>query len=236
MRTLLLFTLLLSLVLSCSEQYKAEQKLATSGIEWSEEHFILASQAGNGAAVTIFINAGMNPNITDAKGLSPLLLFANSGDREMVKYLLEKSDTMLTDNTKRNALHHALLNHHFNLTALLLKAGVDPLQSDNFGRTALHYAAGATGKANNKSVALLVKAKCPVNKRDKEQNSPLAYAALAGNLPVVKTIIEAGGSIAIRNGHGETLHQMVRKTECNTCSATADWLEKEYKKRIQTLE
>ena len=236
MRTLFIMLLLSAFVIGCSEQYKAEQKLSSMGIEWSENHFILAAQAGNAQAVTIFINAGMNPNLTDEKGLSPLLLFADSGDKKMVQYLLEKGDIMLTDNTKRNALHHALMNHHFDLLPILLKAGVDPLQTDNFGRTPLHYAAGATGIADKKSIALLVKAKCNINKRDKQQNTPLVYAALSGNLDAVKTVIEAGASLAIRNGHGETLHEMVRKKECKRCPSVADWLEKEYKEKIQTLE
>lgn len=231
-----LFAIALLFFIGCSDRYKAEQKLSTRGVEWSEEHFILSAQAGDSEVVTIFVDAGMNPNTTDAKGLSPLLLFSASGKKEMVEYLLKKSDIMLTDNSDRNALHHALMHHHFLLAPLLIKAGIDTTQIDNFGRLPIHYAAGATGKADIETLTLLIKARNNINKRDKEQNTPLMYATLLCDYETIKLLLAKGASITIRNGHGLTLYEIAEKKESESCKEVAEWLQKEYNRQVITLE
>ncbi|KAF7838645.1 potassium channel AKT1-like [Senna tora] len=71
----------------------------------------------------------------------------------------------------------------------LLKRGLDPNESDNNGRTALHIAAS---KGNENSVMLLLDYGADPNIRDSEGNVPLWEAILGRHDSVIKLLMENG--------------------------------------------
>ncbi|XP_027065828.1 potassium channel AKT1-like [Coffea arabica] len=79
-----------------------------------------------------------------------------------------------------------LLLHH------LLKRGLDPNESDNDGRTALHIAAS---KGNENCVLLLLDFGADPNSRDSEGNVPLWEAMLGRHELVVKLLSDNGAKI-----------------------------------------
>ncbi|XP_051114033.1 potassium channel AKT1-like [Andrographis paniculata] len=79
-----------------------------------------------------------------------------------------------------------LLLHH------LLKRGLDPNESDNNGRTALHIAAS---KGNENCVLLLLDFGANANSRDSEGSVPLWDAMLGMHNPVVKLLSDNGAKL-----------------------------------------
>ncbi|KAI3443645.1 hypothetical protein Pfo_000310 [Paulownia fortunei] len=76
-----------------------------------------------------------------------------------------------------------LLLHH------LLKRGLDPNESDNNGRTALHIAAS---KGNENCVLLLLDFGADPNSRDSEGSVPLWEAMFGSHKPVIKLLSDNG--------------------------------------------
>lgn len=74
----------------------------------------------------------------------------------------------------------------------LLKRGLDPNESDNNGRTALHIAAS---RGSENSVLLLLDYGADPNSRDSDGNVPLWEAVQGGHDPVIKLLLESGGSL-----------------------------------------
>ncbi|KAL3654755.1 RAC-alpha serine/threonine-protein kinase [Castilleja foliolosa] len=79
-----------------------------------------------------------------------------------------------------------LLLHH------LLKRGLDPNESDNNGRTALHIAAS---KGNKNCVLLLLDKGADPNSRDLEGSVPLWEAINGGHKPIIKLLSDNGATL-----------------------------------------
>ncbi|GFP80239.1 potassium channel akt1 [Phtheirospermum japonicum] len=79
-----------------------------------------------------------------------------------------------------------LLLHH------LLKRGLDPNESDNNGRTALHIAAS---KGNENCVLLLLDKGADPNTRDMEGSVPLWEAIYGGHKPIIKLLSDNGAKL-----------------------------------------
>ncbi|XP_057501365.1 potassium channel AKT1-like [Actinidia eriantha] len=75
----------------------------------------------------------------------------------------------------------------------LLKRGLDPNESDNNGRTALHIAAS---KGSENCVLLLLDYGADPNSRDSEGNVPLGEAIMANNEPVAKLLANNGATLS----------------------------------------
>ncbi|XP_042973333.1 potassium channel AKT1-like [Carya illinoinensis] len=74
----------------------------------------------------------------------------------------------------------------------LLKRGLDPNESDNNGRTALHIAAS---KGSENCVLLLLDYGADPNSRDSDGNVPLWEALLAGHESAIKVLLDSGANL-----------------------------------------
>ncbi|KAG2713227.1 hypothetical protein I3843_04G158100 [Carya illinoinensis] len=74
----------------------------------------------------------------------------------------------------------------------LLKRGLDPNESDNNGRTALHIAAS---RGNENCVLLLLDYGADPNSRDSDGSVPLWEAVLGGHEPVIKLLLDSGANL-----------------------------------------
>ena len=78
------------LLAGCSKSPEdAKKELADKKIQYNEQSFVKAVEDQKKDVVELFIEAGMNPNVTTANG-TPLVTAAATGNLEMVKFLVEK--------------------------------------------------------------------------------------------------------------------------------------------------
>lgn len=84
----------------------------------------------------------MNPNVSDFKGLTPLMTASMFGKTSTASFLLGMGALHhLTDINGDTALHWASYKGYPELIRLLLYSGADLTKADNFGSTPLHLAA-----------------------------------------------------------------------------------------------
>ena len=114
------------------------------GINYEEERLFLAAENGDLAEVKrLVVYCGVNPNIRDNYGWTPLHEAALNGHREVVEFLLERGvDPNVRNNDGWTPLHYAAKDCHVDVASVdvarvLLDHGADPTIRDNDGRTPL---------------------------------------------------------------------------------------------------
>ncbi|XP_035671865.1 ankyrin repeat and sterile alpha motif domain-containing protein 1B-like [Branchiostoma floridae] len=107
------------------------------------------------------------------------------------------------DNTGYTPLHHAALNGHREVVALLLNYGASANLADSKGSYPLHLAAW-TGNADIvRSLILHGPSHAKVNERNKDSETPLHFAAQYGHTAVVKVLLEHHADPTMRNKREE---------------------------------
>src|SRR6218665_2151976 len=77
--------------------------------------------------VKMLVARGVNVNVTNAEGVSALMLAALNGDDDLVKFLIDNgADINATNKKKENALFNAAKKGHTQTALLLLKSGINP--------------------------------------------------------------------------------------------------------------
>ncbi len=215
-----------------------------------------AAAKGDVECVRELLKRGMNPNIKDRRGWTPLHYAVKAGHYDIVWLLLDygaNPNTRVGDGTGVTPLHLAVRNQNYDIAKLLLNAGAKPDARDELGKSPLHEAAssgnflithllierGANVNAVDVDgrtplheavielspkepkekrlerrgvVALLLKYGADPNIKDKYYfRTPLHYAALNGDVDVVKELLERGADPTIRDSKGKTPLDLARE-------------------------
>jgi len=102
---------------------------------------VIAAQAANSAVVKLLLDNDANPNLSDNRGQTPLMVRATVGDTNMIKLLLSYgADPNRADIGQETALMKAVRGRKFKAAQALIEAGADPNVQDLTGKTALEYA------------------------------------------------------------------------------------------------
>lgn len=158
-------------------------------------------------AATLIAN-GVDVNVRDASGSTPLLEAAYAGNVEMCQFLLQHGADVNAHNleTGSTALQYAVANGRVAVEKVLLSAGARTDARFHGQETLLHIAAA---RGNPQVVEPLLLAHADVTAADANENSPLDDAVMHGHLEVVNLLI-AHGADAKRthslDGRG-TLHE-----------------------------
>ena len=96
----------------------------------------------------------------------------------------------------------------------LFSIGVDPNTTNDRGETPLHWAARLTGEA----VPLLLQHGAQINARDRLGDTPLSFAAGAGNYTALKALLRAGADLSSRNRAGLSALQVAIKEDEVRCA------------------
>ncbi|XP_071154184.1 serine/threonine-protein phosphatase 6 regulatory ankyrin repeat subunit B-like [Mytilus edulis] len=174
-----------------------------------------ASGIRNDKLVQLLIDNPADLHIRSDDGESPLHVACYCGFSENVKILLQTNcDINMTDNRNRTPLHMACVKGHDDIVQILLDINADLNLFDDTGQTVLHVACKKEYPETLQQtivnsrffniVKLLLENKCPVNKQDKHNDTPLLYACSVENEDVVQLLIDNEADINVVNNDGQS--------------------------------
>lgn len=136
--------------------------------------------------VKTLLDSGVDPNIENNEGKTPLYLAAFNKNDKIVKLLLNKgADPNRADIEGISPLYWAAYTKNDKILKLLLNKGADPNIEDNEGKTPLYWAI-YTG--NSEATNILLQHGANPNKPDKEGYTPLSIAEKYNKQNIVKII------------------------------------------------
>lgn len=168
-----------------------------NGVRDEDGRTALHHNKGN---VLHLLQQGIDPNICDDGGWSPLMSAASSGDLIKVKNLVEfdKTDPNLKNDSGNTALHYACSKGHTDIVqALLQKDGIDLNVQDHNSKSTPIIRAMLAGHV--RIVRMLKDARAKLNSKDADGNTVLHYAVASENVELVVELIQAGALESIKN-------------------------------------
>lgn len=170
------------------------------------------------------INYGVNPNIIDDKGNTPLSLMIEEGlkiqkgrERELfleklVFMLKFRVDVDLQDENGRTILHKAVIADDLAVVEKILSKKADLSIRDKQGRTALHH---TQWKGNYKIARWLMAAGANVDEPDNSGFTLLNYAAILGHTKLVVALISSGVLMYNKNPKSRKVALFFKEREGN---------------------
>ncbi|XP_008202805.1 ankyrin-1-like [Nasonia vitripennis] len=168
----------------------------------------------------MILEKGVDPNIRDHLGITPLLLSLRGivEDEEMLRLLVERgADVHSKDSRGSNALHRVFFRGKAEKCAIrqarfLIENGasLEEIQLENEYQP-LHVVV-SLGENNNELVKLFLAHGANVNAQAQSGESPLYIAAQFSSTEMLKTLLEHGADVNMRNDEGWTaLHRACSK-------------------------
>ena len=164
-------------LLGCGNpQEEATRQLGQMDIKFTADSFVERARDGNLAAVKLFLQAGMKPNVTSAAGETPLLVAVQFGRQDVVETLLAQgADPNFTDmRFGATPLMWASTKGYAGIMNLLLAKGAQVnAKNDQSGMTALMSAAvgGRIG-----IITVLLDKGAEINASDNQGRTALMWA------------------------------------------------------------
>lgn len=150
---------------------------------------------------------GMDINIKDENGETPLYYAIGKSDINNVKYFVENSANINMKSRKnKTPLEEAFMKGNIDIIRYLVEKGAEMNMNkacDAIGSTQLHRAA-KTGKMD--IVKYLVEKGANINALDYQKNTPLHRAfEKENNVEIIKYLIEKGADITGKNSYGSPI-------------------------------
>lgn len=158
-----------------------------------------------------FINEGIDINMQDDTGATPLHWAAHQDLYDLVKVLEEKGANIYAhDDDGWTPLHWAKSKK---VLEYLISKGADINTRDQYGQTPLH---GLAMDGTPELIDYLISCGASLNAREAFGKTPLHFAATKGNAPVVSFLISKGAAVNEKEEYGKTsLHLAVIKSHEN---------------------
>lgn len=170
------------------------------------------------------INYGIDLNIKDKKGNTPLSFMVEQGlkftDKRQRDLFLERLVFLLKfrvnvdsqDEDGRTVFHKAVIADDLTVVEKLLTKKADLSLKDKHGRTALHH---TQWNGNFKIARWLIAAGADMNIPDNSGFTLLNYAAIFGHLQLVTTLIASGVFMYNRNPKSKKVAKFFKERESN---------------------
>ena len=164
-----------------------------------ESSFIQAVKKENLAEVERFIDEGVDLELKDLNGYTPLMHAVKQQNTELVKLLAEYGANVDTsDGLEDTPLVWASSMKNEAIVKVLLEHGADP-DKGNF--SPLMWAAYY---GNLRLVKMFLESRANLNSRTNEGWTALMWAAERGNLQVIWELLKRGASVNMQNNNGQT--------------------------------
>ena len=170
-----------------------------------------ASLSGNIDVVKLFIDRGVNLDIKDRDEETAIDLAIGRGHSEIIKFLLSNNNNKPDI---RNILFRAIRWEDTEYLEWLLNLGIDVNHQDHFGRTMMHYAAGAFQtpyywqpvgrKRIDEVIKFLVEKNAEVDIKDYYGLTSLHYAVIREDMGLASLFLQCGVDIHARDNAGRT--------------------------------
>ena len=133
MKRRILLTALLVLLTGCQQTpEQARKELAELGVEFTAPVFNASAENGDIVVVELFLTTGMNPDITDESGMTPLMRAAGKNNLSVARALLDSGAKV--DPRQGNLttpLDLAAEQGHTEMVELLLRAGAETIRASS---------------------------------------------------------------------------------------------------------
>ncbi len=178
------------------------QAVELLGFPCSARGFHRAAVAGDRRAVALFLEAGVNTEISNERGWTTLMLAAFNGHDDVIKVLMKHhANVHATDLLGNTALHWASDSGKATSAKLLIEYHADIDATNNSNQTPLLLAS----KGRNLGILLLlIDSGANLNAIGLDGSTALHKSAAAGYTEIVRTLLYHGAISNFKNNFGDT--------------------------------
>ena len=184
-------------------------------------HSILlhASREGNTQVISLLAKAGVDFNIHDDDGSTPLIFASDAGRVATARELLGNGANVNTrDRLGRSALTYAMYRGRLDVVRLLLEFGADASLFDVDGCTPLMYGAARGSTTCCAALLDIVSPGLDIDCRNKDGFTALVYALECGHVDTGKELLQRGARADSRSANGSTcLHWAATCGQVESC-------------------
>jgi hypothetical protein len=171
-------------------------------IEYSPRGFFRAIETGNAKAIELFLKAGVDVELKNEVGWTPLMVSAFMGSEEGATLLLNAGASVhARDDLGYGPMHWAAFQGYPRVVALLVQKGADVDVKSDKGLTPLLQAAA---RGHDEVVQVLLSMGASVNEGDDQGWTPLHKAVANGHLKAVRLLMDANADPLARHASGVT--------------------------------
>jgi hypothetical protein len=178
------------------------QAIERLGFPCSARGFLLAAVTGDRRGTALFLEAGVNTEISNERGWTPLMLAAFNGHDDVIRVLIKhQANVHASDLLGNTALHWASDAGQLSSARLLIENRAEVDAINNSGLTSLLQASKGRHLG---IVLLLIDSGANLNAIAIDGSTALHKAAAAGYTEIVRTLLYHGANTGITNHYGDT--------------------------------
>jgi len=176
-----------------------------------EQDFLKLVETNDVASIRLLLNSGIDVDIRDERGWTPLMISAFNGNEETAALLIRSgADVHAADLNGYRPLHWAAFNGYFKVVKLLLEKQADPNAQSSHGWTPLIQAAT---RGHPIVVKQLIEGGAQVNLASKDGWTALHKSTANGHTEIVKMLLCMGADPAIKYQDGSTALSIATKNK-----------------------